>query len=66
MIKIAVQDDTVIYAKMNGDIRPEVMALLFHLYYKDRRNYRLLVDSVKITEMMIDMEETFHEDNDME
>lgn len=64
MIKIAVQDNAVLSAQMSGDIRAEVMALVFHLYNKDKKIYQSFVDSVKITEMIIEMEENYHGEDD--
>ena len=57
MIKITVQNTAVLSAKMDGDIRPEVMALVYYLYNNDQENYRKFVDTVNIAVMIIDMEE---------
>lgn len=55
MIKITVQNTAVLSAQMNGDIRPEVMALVYYLYNNDQENYRKFVDTVNIAVMIIDM-----------
>lgn len=57
MIKITVQHTAVLSAQMSGDIRPEVMALVYYLYNNDRENYRKFVDTLNIAVMIIDMEE---------
>ena len=60
MIKITVQNTAVLSAQMNGDIRPEVMALVYYLYNNDQENYRKFVDTVNIAVMIIDMENDYH------
>lgn len=57
MIKITVQNTAVLSAKMDGDIRPEVMALVYYLYNNDRENYTKFVESVNIADFIISMEE---------
>lgn len=60
MIKITVQNTAVLSAKMDGDIRPEVMALLYYLYNNDRENYHKFIESVNTADFIISMEDRYH------
>lgn len=64
MIKITVQNTAVLSAKMDGDIRPEVMALVYYLYNNDRENYTKFVESVNIADFIISMEDRQHDATD--
>ncbi len=64
MIKITVQNTAVLSAKMDGDIRPEVMALVYYLYNNDRENYTKFVESVNIADFIISMEDRYHDATD--
>lgn len=60
MIKITVQNTAVLSAKMDGDIRPEVMALVYYLYNNDRENYTKFIESVNTADFIISMEARYH------
>ena len=64
MIKITVQNTAVLSAKMDGDIRPEVMALVYYLYNNDRENYKKFIESVNTADFIIGMEERYHDATD--
>lgn len=64
MIKITVQNTAVLSAKMDGDIRPEVMALVYYLYNNDRENYTKFIESVNVAEFIISMEDRYHDATD--
>ena len=64
MIKITVQNTAVLSAKMDGDIRPEVMALLYYLYNNDRENYTKFIESVNTADFIISMEDRYHDATD--
>jgi len=64
MIKITVQNTAVLSAKMDGDIRPEVMALVYYLYNNDRENYTKFIESVNVADFIISMEDRYHEATD--
>ena len=60
MIKFTVQNTAVLSAKMDGDIRPEVMALVYYLYNNDRENYKKFIESVNTADFIIGMEDRYH------
>ena len=60
MIKITVQNTAVLSAKMDGDIRPEVMALVYYLYNNDHENYTKFIESVNTADFIISMEDRYH------
>ena len=64
MIKITVQNTAVLSAKMDGDIRPEVMALVYYLYNNDRENYTKFIESVNVADFIISMEDRYHDATD--
>ena len=64
MIKFTVQNTAVLSAKMDGDIRPEVMALLYYLYNNDRENYTKFIESVNVADFIISMEDRYHDATD--
>ena len=64
MIKITVQNTAVLSAKMDGDIRPEVMALVYYLYNNDRENYTKFIESVNVADFIISMEDRYHAEVD--
>ena len=64
MIKFIVQNTAVLSAKMDGDIRPEVMALLYYLYNNDRENYTKFIESVNVADFIISMEDRYHDATD--
>ena len=66
MIKFTVQNTAVLSAKMDGDIRPEVMALLYYLYNNDRENYTKFIESVNVADFIISMEDRYHAAVDVE
>lgn len=66
MIKITVQNTAVLSAKMDGDIRPEVMALVYYLYNNDRENYTKFIESVNVADFIIGMEDRYHAAVDVE
>ena len=64
MIKFTVQNTAVLSAKMDGDIRPEVMALVYYLYNNDRENYTKFIESVNVADFIISMEDRYHDATD--
>lgn len=64
MIKFTVQNTAVLSAKIDGDIRPEVMALLYYLYNNDRENYTKFIESVNVADFIISMEDRYHDATD--
>ena len=64
MIKITVQNTAVLSAKMEGDIRPEIMALVYYLYNNDRDNYTKFIESVNVADFIISMEDRYHDATD--